>query len=231
MIRAPAKKNLLRKNRARIGDPRRVTPQLVGSGTSIAKFAANQSIFVQGEPCDALYYLRTGIAKVSVTSKSGREAVIVILVKDDFFGEGCMLENAPRVATVTTMTECTIERIETAETKRRLRNDPTFLNKFMDFLVRRNRRYIRDVRDQHFQSAEKRLARTLLQLAKGHDNESDAALPRLSQEMLANMIGSTRSRVNFFMNKFRRLGMIGYTGNLDDKLIVNRSLADILSDD
>jgi CRP-like cAMP-binding protein len=142
-----------------------------------------------------------------------------------------MLENAPRVATVTTMTECTIERIETAETKRRLRNDPTFLNKFMDFLVRRNRRYIRDVRDQHFQSAEKRLARTLLQLAKGHDNESDAALPRLSQEMLANMIGSTRSRVNFFMNKFRRLGMIGYTGNLDDKLIVHRSLTDVLSDD
>jgi CRP-like cAMP-binding protein len=193
MVRAPAKKDFLGKNRARIGSPKATPQPADSSGASIAKLPANQSIFVQGEPCDALYYLRAGIAKVSVKSKAGREAVIVILVPGDFFGEGCILENAPRVATVTTMTECTIERIEAAEAKRRLRNDPTFLNKFIDFLVRRNRRYLRDVRDQHFHSAEKRLARTLLQLAKGHNNESDAALTRLSQEMLANMIGSTRS--------------------------------------
>jgi CRP/FNR family transcriptional regulator, cyclic AMP receptor protein len=230
MVRAPAKKSLLGKNRARIGSPK-ATPQPADSGASIAKLPANQSIFVQGEPCDALYYLRAGIAKVSVMSKAGREAVIVILVPGDFFGEGCLLDDAPRVATVTTLTECTTERIETAEAKRKLHNDPTFLEKFMDFLVRRNRRYLRDVRDQHFHSAEKRLARTLLQFAKGHNNESDAALPRLSQEMLANMIGSTRSRVNFFMNKFRRHGMIEYTGNLDNKLIVHHSLADILAND
>jgi CRP/FNR family transcriptional regulator, cyclic AMP receptor protein len=225
MVRAPAK---MKRKKPSFGRTSMAVSRIVGGGTSIAKFPANQSIFVQGEPCDALYYLRAGIAKVSVTSKSGREAVIVILVPGDFFGEGCILDNAPRVATVTTLTESTTERIEIAEAKRRLHNDPPFLNKFMDFLVRRNRRYLRDVRDQHFHSAEKRLARTLLQFAKGHN---DAALPRLSQEMLANMIGSTRSRVNFFMNKFRRLGMIGYTGNLDDKLIVHHSLADILSDD
>jgi CRP/FNR family cyclic AMP-dependent transcriptional regulator len=231
MVRAPAKINLKRKKPS-FSRTSMAVPRIVGSGTSIAKFPANQSIFVQGEPCDALYYLRAGIAKVSVTSKSGREAVIVILVPGDFFGEGCILDNAPRVATVTTLTESTTERIEITEAKRRLHNDPPFLNKFMDFLVRRNRRYLRDVRDQHFHSAEKRLARTLLQLTKGYNNKSEAAaLPRLSQEMLANMIGSTRSRVNFFMNKFRRLSMIEYTGNLDDKLIVHHSLADIPSDD
>lgn len=230
MVRAPAKKNLLRKNRARIGGPG-ATPQLVGCGTSIAKLPANQSIFVQDEPCDALYCLWAGTAKISVTSKSGQEAVVVILVPGDFFGEGCLLENAPRVATATTMTECKIERIETADARRRLRNDPTFLEKFMDFLVRRNRRYIRDLRDHHFHSTEKRLARTLLRLAKGGNNESTAALTRLNQETLASMIGSTRSHVNFFMNKFRRLGMIEYTGNLEDRLIVHPSLADILSSD
>jgi CRP-like cAMP-binding protein len=206
-------------------------PQFVGRGTSVAEFAANQSIFVQGEPCDALYYLRTGIAKVSVSSASGQEAVVVILVPGDFFGEGCVLENAPRVATVTAMTECTVERIDAAEAKRRLSNDPTFLNKFMDFLVRRNRQYIRDLRDHHFHSIEKRLARTLLRLAKSDNNESAIALTRLSQELLASMIGAERPRVNFFMNKFRRLGMIEYTGNSDDKLIVHPSLADILSAD
>jgi CRP/FNR family transcriptional regulator, cyclic AMP receptor protein len=230
MIRAPAKKNLLRKNRARIAGPK-ATPQLVGNGTSVAKFPANQSVFVQGEPCDALYYLWAGTAKISVTSKSGQEAVVLVLVPGDFFGEGCMLENAPRVATTTTMTDCTIERIETAEAKRRLRNDPAFLNKFIDFLVRRNRRYIRDLRDHHFHSTEKRLARTLLRLAKGRNNGSAAALTRLNQETLASMIGSTRSRVNFFMNKFRRLGMIAYTGNLEDRMIVHHSLADVLSTD
>jgi CRP/FNR family transcriptional regulator, cyclic AMP receptor protein len=230
MARALARTNLSRTDSALVGSPMAM-PQIDGRGASIANFAALQSIFVQGEPCDALYYLCTGIAKVLVTSKSGQEAVVVILAPGDFFGEGCMLENVPRVATVTTMTECTVERIDAGEAKRRLHNDPTFLKKFMAFLVRRNRQYIRDLRDQHFHSIEKRLARTLLRLAKTNNNESAVALARLSQETLASMIGAERARVNFFMNKFRRLGMIEYTGNSDDKLIVHPSLRDILSAD
>jgi|SRR5579862_1371722 len=226
---ALAKKRAEQKKSA-LSDRIVVSPRTGGKGTSIARVAADQTIFVQGEPCDALYYLKTGVAKVTVTSESGQEAVLAIIVSGDFFGEGCMLDNSLRVATVTAMTECTIERIETAETRRRIRNDPAFLKKFVDFLVRRNRRYLRNVRDHHFHSTEKRLARTLLLLAKADNNDS-AALARLRQETLASMIGATRSRVNFFMNKFRRLGMIEYTGNPDDKLVVHRSLADILSAD
>lgn len=207
-------------------------PQIVGRGTSLAIFPADQTIFADGDPSDALYLLQTGIAKVSVTSASGQEAVLLILAPGEFFGEGCMLENGSRVATVTTMTECTVERIDAAVAKVRLHNDPTFLKNFIDFLVRRNRQYLRDLRDHHFHSIEKRLARTLLRLAKKtNNNEPAVALTRLSQEMLASMIGAERARVNFFMNKFRRLGMIEYTGNSDDKLIVHPSLADILSAD
>ena len=230
MARAPAKRNLGRKNAALGRDPIG-GPQIVGRGTSIQDFPANQSIFVLGEPCDALYHLQTGLAKVSFTSASGQEAVVAILLPGDFFGEGCVVGNVSRVATVTTMTECTVERIDAAEAERALRDDPTFLKKFMAFLVRRNRQYIRDLRDHHFHSIEKRLARTLLRLAKTNNNESAVALTRLSQEMLASMIGAERPRVNFFMNKFRRLGMIEYTGSSDDKLIVHPSLADILAAD
>ena len=206
--------------------------RIVGAGASSATIPPGQNIFVQGAPCDALYYLHAGTAKVHVLSKSGREAVLLILVPGDFFGEGCMLNDARRVATVTTMSECTVERIEVSETWRRLRNDPAFANMFMDFLVTRNRQYFVAVSGHHFHSTEERLAQTLLRLAKTDGNdELTATLPRLSQETLAEMIGTTRTRVNFFMNKFRRLGMIEYFGKTDGKFVVHRSLSAIFSGD
>ncbi len=229
MARALAEGNLRRKNTALTED---AIPSIgiIGAGASIATIPPDQTIFVQGDPCDALYYLRAGTAKVHVLSKSGEEAVLLILVPGDFFGEGCMLNDARRVATATTMTECTVERIEVSETWRRLRNDPAFAKMFMDFLVTRNRQYFAAVGDHHFHSTEERLARTLLRLARTDGNgELTATLPRLSQETLAEMIGTTRTRVNFFMNKFRRLGMIEYSGKFDGKFVVHHALSAIFS--
>jgi CRP/FNR family cyclic AMP-dependent transcriptional regulator len=205
MARTSAKGNLTRKSTAPARDP---VPLL---GPFTVHIHPNQIIFAQGEPCDAVFYLHTGTAKVHVLSKSGQDAVIMILGPGDFFGEGSLLDNAARAATVTTITECTIERIEVAEARRRLCTDPTFSKMFLDFLVTRNRRYLMDLSDLHFHSTEKRLARALLRLAKADTNgELQVAEPRLSQEMLADMIGTTRSRVNLLMNKFRRQGFIAY---------------------
>ncbi len=207
-------------------------PGGIGEGVSVATIRPSQNIFVQGEPCDALYYLHAGIAKVQVLSKSGRQAVLLILAPGDFFGEGCMLENARRVATVTAITECTVDRIEVSETWRRLRNDPAFAKMFMDFLVTRNRQHFAAVSAHHFHSTEERLARTLSRLARADRNgESRLTLPHLSQETLADMVGTTRTRVNFFMNKFRRRGMIEYAGKFDGNFVVHRSLSAVFSRD
>src|ERR1700728_222828 len=180
--------------------------------SSVSDIPAGQIVFVQGDACDDVFYIHAGIAKVYVISKSGREAVIITLGSADFFGEGALLESARRVATVSTITPCTIERIEIAEAWHRIRTDPDFAKRFMDFLVTRNRRYFLDLSDHHFHSTEQRLARTLLRLAGIPGEKQEAVSPRISQETLAEMIGTTRSRVNFFMNKFRRLGMIEYRG-------------------
>ena len=187
-------------------------------------------MFVQGDPCDDLFYIHAGITKVYVVSKSGREAVIITLGAGDFFGEGALLDTARRVATVSTITPCTIERIDVAQAWERIRTDQDFAKKFMSFLVTRNRRYFIDLSDHHFHSTEQRLARTLLRLAEGLPAQKrEAASPRISQETLAEMIGTTRSRVNFFMNKFRRLGMIEYRGGTKSNFVVHRSLADVLT--
>ena len=184
---------------------------------------------MQGDACDDVFYIHAGIAKVYVISKSGREAVIITLGAGDFFGEGALLESAQRVATVSTITPCTIERIEIAEAWHRIRTDQDFAKKFMDFLVTRNRRYFIDLSDHHFHSTEQRLARTLLRLAGIPGERREAVSPRISQETLAEMIGTTRSRVNFFMNKFRRLGMIEYRGGARGNFVVHHSLADVLT--
>jgi CRP/FNR family cyclic AMP-dependent transcriptional regulator len=184
---------------------------------------------MQGDACDDVFYIHAGIAKVYVISKSGREAVIITLGAGDFFGEGALLESARRVATVSTITPCTIERIEIAEAWHRIRTDPDFAKRFMDFLVTRNRRYFTDLSDHHFHSTEQRLARTLLRLAGIPGEKREAVSPRISQETLAEMIGTTRSRVNFFMNKFRRLGMIEYRGGARSNFVVHHSLADVLT--
>jgi CRP/FNR family transcriptional regulator, cyclic AMP receptor protein len=197
--------------------------------SSVSDVAAGQVVFMQGDACDDVFYIHAGIAKVYVISKSGREAVIITLGAGDFFGEGALLESALRVATVSTITPCTIERIEIAEAWHRIRTDQDFAKKFMDFLVTRNRRYFIDLSDHHFHSTEQRLARTLLRLAGIPGEKREAVSPRISQETLAEMIGTTRSRVNFFMNKFRRLGMIEYRGGAKSNFVVHHSLADVLT--
>jgi CRP-like cAMP-binding protein len=220
--------------------PRTINPAANSTAQSLAATAnsrslindvsAGQIVFVQGDVCDDLFYIHAGIAKVYVVSESGREAVIITLGSGDFFGEGSLLEAARRVATVSTITPCTIERIDVAEAWHRIRTDQDFAQKFMDFLVTRNRRYFIDLSDHHFHSTEQRLARTLLRLAEGLAGEKpEAVSPRISQETLAEMIGTTRSRVNFFMNKFRRLGMIEYRGSARSNFVVHQSLADILT--
>jgi CRP/FNR family cyclic AMP-dependent transcriptional regulator len=206
-----------------------------GGHPAITNVAPDQIVFRQGDRCEAVYFLHSGCAKVHVLSKSGREAVMMILGPGEFFGESAMLEGAAFVCSVTTMSECTIERIDAAEAWRRLRDDPVFAKPFMDFLVMRNRRYLSDLSDHHFYTTEQRLARALLRLPDisgccgGGGREGK--LPRISQEMLAEMVGTTRSRVNFFMNKFRRLGMIEYDNKADGHLVVHRSLANVLQRD
>jgi CRP-like cAMP-binding protein len=202
--------------------------------SAIVSVPSDEIVFRQGDRGEAVYFLHSGCAKVHMLSKSGREAVLMILGPGEFFGESAMLEGAAFVCTVTTLSECTIERIEAAEAWRRLSEDPVFARPFMDFLVARNRRYLGDLSDHHFYTTEQRLARALLRLPDisgccgGGLQEK---LPRISQEMLAEMVGTTRSRVNFFMNKFRRLGMIEYDNKADGHLVVHRTLATVLRPD
>jgi CRP/FNR family cyclic AMP-dependent transcriptional regulator len=201
-------------------------------GDSMATVPRNQSIIRQGEPCGEIFYLHTGTAKIHMNSPSGREAVILVIGPGEFFGEGAMLDQAQRIATVTALTDCTVERIEVTAAWQLLRDDKTFAKKLMDFLVTRNRRYLTDLSDHHFHSTKQRLARALLQLPRIDGGSSKRPkTPRISQEMLAEMIGTTRSRVNFFMNKFRELGMIEYDNKSDGAFIVHSSLNRILDHD
>jgi CRP/FNR family transcriptional regulator, cyclic AMP receptor protein len=208
--------------------------------SAIVSFAPDQIVFRQGDRSEAVYFLHSGCAKVHVLSKSGREAVMMILGPGEFFGESAMLEGAGFICSVTTMSECTIERIEAAEAWRRLREDPVFARPFIDFLVSRNRRYLTDLSDHHFYTTEQRLAHVLLRLPdirgggarqEKRQEKRPEKLPRISQEMLAEMVGTTRSRVNFFMNKFRRLRMIEYDNKAGGHLVVHRSLAMVLQRD
>jgi CRP/FNR family transcriptional regulator, cyclic AMP receptor protein len=197
--------------------------------SSMTEVSRNQSIFQQGEPCGEIFYLHAGTAKIHMLSSSGREAVIMVIGPGEFFGEGALLDQAQRIATVTALTECTVERIEVAEAWQLLRDDSVFAKKLMDFLVTRNRRYLTDLSDHHFHTTEQRLARALLQLPRVDGGTAKRPkTPRISQEMLAEMIGTTRSRVNFFMNKFRDLGMIEYNNRPDGDFIVHASLARFL---
>jgi CRP/FNR family cyclic AMP-dependent transcriptional regulator len=201
----------------------------IGSGRTNVKFAANDVVFAQGDAANSVYYLQKGKAKITVTSKSGKEAVIAILEPGEFFGEGCLNGNARRVATVTAMTDCSIMRLEKAAMLRVLYDQPEFANLFILYLLHRNSRAEEDHVDQLFNSSEKRLARTLLLLANfGKDNKPEPVIAKISQETLAEMIGTTRSRVSFFMNKFRRLGFIDYNGDTHGELHVNASLLNMV---
>jgi len=187
----------------------------VGAGRTIVACQAQSPIFAQGDAADAVFYIQDGQVKLSVVSARGKEAVIAMLKPQAFFGEGCLAGQPLRMATATALTDCSLMRIEKHEMIRGLHADPVFAELFMGYLLSRTLRIEEDLIDQLFNSSEKRLARVLLLLARfGEDGQVEAVIPRISQETLAEMIGTTRSRVSFFLNKFRKLGFIDYNGGL-----------------
>jgi len=193
----------------------------VGEGKTIVKFRKDEVVFAQGDAANTIFYLQTGRVKVVVVSEQGKEAVVGILGPGQFFGEGCMNGHSLRIATTTAIEECLVTVITKAAMLATLHSQPKFSELFMAYLLTRNSRIEEDLIDQLFNSSEKRLARLLLLLANfGKEGSPQPISPNISQETLAEMIGTTRSRVSFFMNKFRKLGFISYNGKIE----VNSSL-------
>lgn len=188
----------------------------VGEGRSISSYAKDQIVFTQGDAADAVFYTQRGKVKVSVVSEQGREAIVAILGAREFFGEGCLAGQTLRIATATAIMPCTIARLEKAAILRVIHEEPAFAEVFIAHLLGRSIRAEADLVDQLFNSSEKRLARVLLLLANfGKEGKPEPIIPKLSQETLAEMIGTTRSRVSFFMNRFRKLGFIDYNGSIE----------------
>jgi CRP/FNR family cyclic AMP-dependent transcriptional regulator len=186
---------------------------MVGDGRSIGKYNKDQVVFSQGDPADAVFYIQKGKVKVTVVSEQGKEAVVAILGTDDFFGENSLAGLALRISTVTTMTASIIVRLEKAAIVFVIHEEPAFAELFIAHLLGRTIRVEADLVDQLFNSSEKRLARLLLLLANfGKEGKPEPISAKISQKTLAEMIGTTRSRVSFFMNKFRKLGLIHYNG-------------------
>ena len=197
----------------------------VNGGRSISKYRMNQKVFSQGSSADAVFYIQKGKVKITVVSEQGKEAVVAVLGPDEFCGEGCLTGQPLRLATATAMTECEIMRLEKATMIRVLHEEPAFSEMFVSHLLARTLRVEADLVDQLFNSSEKRLARALLLLANfGKEGEPEPILAKISQETLAEMIGTTRSRVSAFMNKFRELGLIDYNGRIE----VHRSLLNVV---
>lgn len=197
----------------------------VNGGRSTSDYRKNQIIYRQGDAADSVFYVQTGKAKVTVLSEQGKEAVVAVVGAGDFFGEGCLGGQILRLATVATLVESSITRITKAEIVGVIHKEPAFAELFISHLLARNSRVEEDLVDQLFNSSEKRLARTLLLLANfGKEGEPEPVLAKISQETLAEMIGTTRPRVSFFMNKFRRLGLIKYNGRIE----VHRSLLNVV---
>ena len=197
----------------------------VNGGRTISEYPINQIIFAQGSPADSVFYIQTGKVKVNVLSEQGKEAVVAVLGTGDFFGEGCLAGQARRLSTAVALTECVIVRMEKANIIRVIHEEPSFAELFISHLLNRNSRVEEDLVDQLFNSSEKRLARVLLLLANfGKEGNPEPILAKISQETLAEMIGTTRSRVSFFMNKFRQLGLIDYNGHIE----VHRSLLNLV---
>jgi CRP/FNR family transcriptional regulator, cyclic AMP receptor protein len=188
----------------------------VGTGKTIVEFEKNQQVFEQGDVADAVFYIQKGSVKLTVLSEHGKEAVVGILEPGQFFGEGCLNGHPLRIATTTAMEQCVITSITKEAMIATLHNEPKFSELFMAYLLTRNSRVEEDLIDQLFNSSEKRLARLLLLLAHfGKEGRPQPILLDMSQETLAEMIGTTRSRVSFFMNKFRKLGFISYNGKIE----------------
>ena len=200
----------------------------VGQGKAIAKYQKDQVVFSQGEVADAVFYIQKGKLKLTVTSEHGKEAVVAILGAGDFFGEGCLNGHPLRIATTRAVDECVITRLEKATMIATIHNEPEFSELFMSYLLSRNGRIEEDLIDQLFNSSEKRLARLLLLLANfGKEGRPEPIVGKFTQETLAEMVGTTRSRVSFFMNKFRKLGFIEYNGKLE----VHNSLLNVVLHD
>jgi CRP-like cAMP-binding protein len=184
-------------------------------GRTMADYDENQVIFSQGDPADAIFYIHKGKVKLGVVSSQGKEAVVAILGAGDFFGEGCLAGQPMRMGTAVSMSACSTMRIEKSDVIRVLHEQPSFSEVFVAHLLSRNIRIEEDLVDQLFNSSEKRLARVLLLLANfGKEGTPQTVIPKISQETLAEIIGTTRSRVSFFMNRFRKLGFIHYNGGL-----------------
>jgi len=209
-------------------DPKKFLAK-IGEGRRVVQFSKKQAIFAQGDPADAVFYLQHGKVQLSVVSKVGKEATIGILNEGDFFGEGSLAGQALRMGSATAMTHCTVMRIERRAMMAALHREHTLSDLFVAYLLARNIRYEEDLVDQLFNSSEKRLARILLLLAHfGKEGVPDTVIPKISQETLAEMIGTTRSRVSFFMNRFRKLGFVNYDTN---GLQVHSSLLNVVLHD
>jgi CRP/FNR family cyclic AMP-dependent transcriptional regulator len=199
-----------------------------GVGRTVCKFPAKETISHQGNPANHVLYIQEGGVKLTVVNQSGKEAVVAILGPGDFFGEGCLAGQSVCMATATTVARTTVLRIEKGEMVRVLHAEHEFSDRFITYMLSRNIRVEQDLVDQLFNSSEKRLARALLLLARyGAGDQPQKVITKVSQEMLAEMIGTTRSRVNFFMNKFRKLGFIEYNGEIH----VNNSLLSVVLHD
>ena len=187
----------------------------VSEGRTTAVYERNQTAFVQGDPANAIYYLQKGKVKLTVVSNQGKEAVVAILGPGDFFGEECLAHQELRMSTATAMDESSIMRLEKTRMMRVLHDEPAFSEVFVAHLLARSIRVEEDLVDQLFNSSEKRLARVLLMMANfGKEGQPVPIIPKISQETLAGIVGTTRSRVSFFMNRFRKLGFIDYNGGL-----------------
>jgi CRP-like cAMP-binding protein len=194
----------------------------------IAVFPKKQTIFAQGDSSDAVFYIQAGKVKLAVVSKRGKEATIGILNEGDFFGEGCLTGQSLRLCSATAVTDCSVTRIAKKSMMEVLHREHAFSDMFVAYLLTRNIRYEADLVDQLFNSREKRLARVLLLLAHfGKDGKPEVAIPKISQETLAEMVGTTRSRVSFFMNRFREMGFVRYNGELE----VHSSLLNVVLHD
>jgi CRP-like cAMP-binding protein len=201
--------------------------QSTGPARKVVKHRRGEEIFAQGDPATDVRYLQKGVIKISVLSRIGKEAVIAMLSPGDFFGEGALAGQTVRIETATALAPSNVLTIEKEAMVRLLHEEPLFADRFLSHMLARNMRIEADLVDQLFNSSEKRLARTLLLLARYGQANPQRTLPKISQETLAEMIGATRARVNFFMNKFRRLGLIEYNGSLK----VNSSLLTVVLHD
>jgi CRP/FNR family transcriptional regulator, cyclic AMP receptor protein len=204
----------------------------IGDGRKNLTVSRKRGIFTQGDAADAVFYIQKGKVRLTVVSKTGKEATIGILSEGNFFGEGSLAGQALRMGSAMSMTDCTLLRIDKKAMMTALHREHAFSDMFVAYLLARNIRYEADLVDQLFNSSEKRLARVLLMLAHfGKEGTPETVVPKISQETLAEMVGTTRSRVSFFMNRFRKMGFIHYAGGEDGGLQVHSSLLNVVLHD